>query len=161
MILRLDIVWFACSVTLNKKAERLVLLEARFQAVGCYSYQTEIIRTSINRLDILISVHPLPRKKVNLQEHLYFLLDDCINNNRKPTLERILKTIVFINRRLSIQAAAVYLQTILLQKGYLINAVDKAIILVLQSRSLLPLYRSMTALSGILSLKLLCLALEL
>ena len=39
----------------------------------------------------------------------------------------ILKMIVFINGRLSIQAVAIYLQTALLQKGYLIDAVDKTI----------------------------------
>ena len=102
MILCLDIIWFACFATLNKKAEKLVLLETGFQAVSCYFYQTEIIRTSINCPDISISIHPLFKKKVNLWKQLYFLLNDYVNNNGKPTLERILKIIVFINRQLSI-----------------------------------------------------------
>ena len=75
VLLRREIVQFGCSTTLNKEAEQLILNNAGFCTVGYYAYQTEVIRTSINRANISICISPLPRKKVNLFKALYFLLD--------------------------------------------------------------------------------------
>ena len=116
IVFHLDIVQFAYSVTLNKKTERLVLLSAGFQAVSHHLYQTKVIKMSINHPDVSICVQLTVRKKVDLQEYLYFLLNECIDNDGIFTPEKILKTIVFVDGRLSVRAAAIYLQNILFQK---------------------------------------------
>ncbi|EDN08358.1 predicted protein [Histoplasma mississippiense (nom. inval.)] len=61
LLLREDIVWFGCSATLSSKAEDIILQEAGFRSIGVNPRQTQVIRTSINRPDIFIGVHPIPR----------------------------------------------------------------------------------------------------
>ena len=63
---------------------------------------------SINCLNVFICIQLTAKKKVDLWKYLYFLLNKCMDNNRTPILKKILKTIVFINKQLSIWATAVY-----------------------------------------------------
>ena len=79
--------------------ERLVLANAGFRPVGRHLYQTEVIRTSIDRPDVSICVRPLPRGKTDSFEALHFLLDKCIGLDGTATPEQIPKTIVFIDGR--------------------------------------------------------------
>lgn len=64
-ILRQDVVWFGCSATLDKEAEQLVLSNAGFRSVGDRMYQTEVIRTSVDRPDVSICVLPLGKGKMD------------------------------------------------------------------------------------------------
>ena len=117
MIFHLSVVWFACSATLNKKAERLVLSHTKFQVVGICLYQTEVIKTSINHPDISIYVQLISRQKVDLWENLYFLLNNCMDSNRTLIPTCIPKTIVFINDQISVWDIVKYFQNVLLQKS--------------------------------------------
>lgn len=116
IILHQDVVWFRCSATLDNEAERLVLANAGFRPVGRHLYQTEVIRTSIDRPDVSICVRPLPRGKTDSFKALHFLLDKCIGLDGTATPEQIPKTIVFIDGRGAIVRAAMYLQNALLKK---------------------------------------------
>jgi superfamily II DNA helicase RecQ len=113
-ILRQDVIWFGCSATLNNEAEQLVLQNTGFRTIGPNSYQTEVIRTSINRADISICVCPIPRRKLGLFDSLYFLLDNAVDTNIQDiTPEQIPKTIVFIDGRTKVSNAAAYLRQML------------------------------------------------
>jgi superfamily II DNA helicase RecQ len=79
LILRDHVVWFGCTATLDAIAEQLVLKNAGFRTIGTNSYQTEVVRTSIDRLDLSISVCPIPRKQLASYDPLYFLLDEAIH----------------------------------------------------------------------------------
>ena len=116
-ILHQDVFWFGCSATLDNAGEELVLDSAGFRCVGPRPYQTEVIRTSINRDDISIVVVPIPRGKVQSYDRLQFLLDESVNaESRTATPQRIQKTIIFIDGRIKVDQAATYLRQILLSK---------------------------------------------
>lgn len=78
-ILREDVIWFGCSDTLDAETEALVLNKAGFRSVGEQFYQTMVIRTSINRADLSLSVMPIPRGTKSTFESLFFLLDEAID----------------------------------------------------------------------------------
>ncbi|KAF2024851.1 hypothetical protein EK21DRAFT_77792, partial [Setomelanomma holmii] len=60
-ILHEHVVWFGCSATLDRVSEGRVLRTAGFRPVGNRIHQTEVIRTSIDRPDVALSVIPIPR----------------------------------------------------------------------------------------------------
>ena len=107
-ILYQDIVWFNYSTTLNKEVEQLVLSNAGFRSIGNRIYQTKVIRTSIDRPNVLIYILPLSKGKVDLQDVLYFLLNAYIDLDTAVP-EQIPKTIIFMDGCRSVQEAAVYL----------------------------------------------------
>ncbi|EDN07265.1 predicted protein [Histoplasma mississippiense (nom. inval.)] len=115
LLLREDIVWFGCSATLSSKAEDIILQEAGFRSIGVNPRQTQVIRTSINRPDIFIGVHPIPRGKLVSYDMLYFLLNEAIDTDGKIIPQHILKTIVFIDSHVKVQQAVQYFRSILLQ----------------------------------------------
>ena len=112
-VLRQDIVWFACSATLDAKTEEAVLSTAGFRPIGPNPYQTEVIRTSINRDDISFSVHALPRNKTTSFEALYFLVSRAVDDDGVPTPEQIPKAIVFVDSRVGVGEAARCLRRLL------------------------------------------------
>jgi hypothetical protein len=83
--------------------------------LGCDQWQTEVIRTSVNRSDLFICIRPIPRGKLSSFETLYFLLDASMESGEViiPTPERIPKTIVFIDSIARVQAAADSLRAML------------------------------------------------
>jgi hypothetical protein len=97
---------------MDAKDEAHVLDTAGFRSVGPGKYQTEVIRTSIDRPDISISVLPLLRGKLNSWDFLYFLLNQAVTEHiadptsNVATPADIPKTIVFIDGRISVHAAA-------------------------------------------------------
>jgi hypothetical protein len=97
MILHQDVVWFGCSATLDEEAEQLVLSSAGFRHVGPYMYQTEVVRTSVNRPDVAICIYSIPRGKLSSFESLYFLLDASTDSNNAATPDQIPKTVIFID----------------------------------------------------------------
>jgi len=117
LILRQDIVWFGCSATLDSIATKTVLSSGGFRPVGDGVYETEVIRTSIDRPDIAVMVAPIPRQKLSTFETLYWLLDDCMApNSTTHTPQNIPKTIVFVDSRQQVFEAAAYLRDVLLSK---------------------------------------------
>jgi hypothetical protein len=96
LILRDHVVWFGCTATLDAIAEQLVLKNAGFRSIGTNSYQTEVVRTSIDRLDLSISVCPIPRKQLTSYDPLYFLLDEAIHIKDDSAKEVILPFLVII-----------------------------------------------------------------
>ena len=88
----------------------------------------EIIRTSIDRLDISICVFPIPKGKINCYEQLHFLLDQAVESSDGGlTPEKIPKTIVFVDGRRRIAAVSQYLKESLVQKGYSARLVNQMV----------------------------------
>lgn len=114
-LLRQDIVWFGCSATLDEKTETTVLNNAGFRQVGDNLYETEVIRTSINRPDVSISVVPIPRGQLTSWDPLYFLLDQAWEN-KFPVPTHIPKTIIFLDSHAEVSALCGYLQNALISK---------------------------------------------
>ncbi|EEH06948.1 ATP-dependent DNA helicase [Histoplasma capsulatum G186AR] len=115
LLLREDIVWFGCSATLSSKDEDIILQNAGFRSVGDNPRQTQIIRTSINRPDIFIGIHPIPRGKLASYDMLYFLLNEAVDTDGKIIPQSILKTIVFIDSIVKVHQAVQFFRSMLLQ----------------------------------------------
>lgn len=113
-ILPQEVEWFGCSATLDDETEKMVLKKAGFRSVGNNVYQTEVIRTSVDRPDVALSVLPIPKGKLTSWDTLYFLLLSAVSN-RQPTPQVIPKTIVFVDGRASVQAAAAWARSVLLR----------------------------------------------
>ena len=79
---------------------------AGFRQIGPNPYQTEVIRTSVNRGDISFSVHALPRNKTTSFEALYFLVSRAVDDDGVSTPERIPKAVVFVDSRVGVGEAA-------------------------------------------------------
>ncbi|KIV98313.1 uncharacterized protein PV09_09841 [Verruconis gallopava] len=109
-------VWFACSATLSDKAERSVLDRTGFRPIGNGRHRAAVIRTSIDRPDLSISVQPIARGQINSYNALHFLLDDCLDADGRFLPERIPKTIVFIDGRRKIANAVHQLRSWLSEK---------------------------------------------
>ncbi len=102
-ILPRRIVWFRCSATLDEGVERLVLNGVGFRSVGSGRYQTEVIRTSINRGDIRLSIILIPRRNLNNYSTLSFLLNKATSvdatGNVRIHLKELPKTIIFLDSK--------------------------------------------------------------
>jgi superfamily II DNA helicase RecQ len=123
-ILRDHVVWFACTATLDSEAEKLVLKNAGFRPIGTGPFHTEIVRTSIDRLDLSFCVSPIPRGGLTSYKSLYFLLEtersteeapsDLQISSQTATPQHIPKTILFVDSHTKIAAAAQYLRSALI-----------------------------------------------
>ena len=82
-ILHQDVVWFGCSATLDVTDTKRVLITAGFRRVGNRTHQTEVIRTSVDRPDVALSVIAMPRNKLDSWDLLYFLLVDAVQIHPK------------------------------------------------------------------------------
>lgn len=82
-----------------------MLTTAGFRRVGNRMFQTEVVRTSIDRPDVSICVIPMAKGTLSSFDMLYFLLRDAMDD-RVATPEKIKKTIVFIDGRKSVLDAA-------------------------------------------------------
>ena len=96
-ILPHKVVWFGCTATLDKDTEEAILHHAGFRQLGNNPYETEILRTSINRTDLSLCICPIPRKQLTKWDRLFFLLDSATRPQGTATPEQIPKTIVFID----------------------------------------------------------------
>ena len=124
VVLGQSVVWFGCSATVDEETERSLLLGSGFREVGTAPYQTQVIRTTIDRPDIAICFHPIPRKQLGNFSSLYFLLNDAIDKAKtQATPARIPKTIVFVDGHSLVSRVATVFRHVLLQ---LTCAVDGA-----------------------------------
>jgi hypothetical protein len=145
-------VFFACSATLDPETENTVKIFGGFREEGSDAGQLEIIRTSVDRLDISICVFPIPKGKMNSNEQLHFLLNQAnslssatppqVSNDtweveestvissvceftgsqNRPTPQQIPKTIVFVDGRKKVAVVAKSLKECLIKKGYTATA---------------------------------------
>ena len=123
--LRSDTVFFGCTATLNVETEEVVKKNAGFRPEGDGPDRLAIIRISVDRPDISICIGEIPRGKLTTYESLYFVdgaVDkdscDCNNESGNCTPWSIRKTIVFLDGRNQIKAAAHYLKQELCRMGY-------------------------------------------
>lgn len=126
-ILNRDTVWFGCSATLDDVAEDIVLKKAGFRSIGLNSYQTEVMRNSIDRPDISISVNPIPKGESTKWRQLYFLIMKAIYREEqkgsddetvyvwKINPQLIPKTIVFVDSMNGVDKCADTLRDWLIQ----------------------------------------------
>jgi Helicase conserved C-terminal domain/DEAD/DEAH box helicase len=96
-ILREEVVWFGCTATLDQATEDAILRNGGFRPLGDRPYETEVLRTSINRTDLSLCVCPIPRKQLGKWDPLFFLLDNATGPLGAATPEQIPKTIVFVD----------------------------------------------------------------
>jgi superfamily II DNA helicase RecQ len=159
MSMREDVVWFGCSATVDDETEEFILRNAGFRQLGSNPYQTEVIRTSINRADIFLCVQPVPRGKRASYEALYFLLDESVEpDTHTATPQQIQKTIVFIDGRKKVAEVATYLQNALCALSSVLRQTNntqltaRALIAYLMWFPHLPrMYHSMIVIYGMLS----------
>jgi superfamily II DNA helicase RecQ len=104
-----DCVTFACSATIDAKTEEKVLQHSGLRQVGLRRHQTAVIRTSVDRPDISICVHPLPKGHTTDPATLFFTIQDSVDNS-SAVPAKIPKTIMFIDNRPEGLKAAEYLQ---------------------------------------------------
>src|SRR5436305_2274109 len=94
-----DIPWFNYSATLDAAT-----LEELKQIVG-FSEDVQLIRTCVDRSEICYIVEKIEPRKVKSFESLYFILDNSVDDEAKPTPSQIPKTVVFIDSKKDIQRA--------------------------------------------------------
>lgn len=56
-----DVLWFACSATLDEETQTAILEHSGFRQYGPKPYQAAVVRTSINRMDMSICIRPIPK----------------------------------------------------------------------------------------------------
>jgi hypothetical protein len=120
-----DVVWFACSATLTKAGEKIVIEKTGFRR-RCMRY----IRTTIDRPDLTLSLHPIQKGKLSTYEQLYFLLDNAVGPRGQILAQQVPKTVIFIDGRSKITAAMLYLRLCIfnLVKERAVDAEDAATI---------------------------------
>ena len=88
-----------------------------FRRVGNSAHQTEVIRMSVDRLDVALSAIAMPYNKLDSWELLYFVLVNAVSNG-SATPSAIPKTIVFLDGRQSVQAAAAWAMDMLIHMSH-------------------------------------------
>jgi hypothetical protein len=112
-------VFFACTATLDAVTEADVCRYGGFHRVGTEPGFLEIIRTSIDRPEIGISIQPIEKGQQGSHAQLLALLHDCVDSESHAlTPSRIPRTIIFVDGRTRISAIATLFQRWLVQKGY-------------------------------------------
>jgi superfamily II DNA helicase RecQ len=91
--------WFGCSATLDK-----VTLDTARKMTG-FQTSCEFFRTSIDRPEIKLIVETIEPRTTKRFTSLFFVLQDAMTNGL-PTLEKIPKTVIFIDSRRDIQKCA-------------------------------------------------------
>jgi hypothetical protein len=96
-ILPKDIVLFACTATMNKKTQDAIIRDGGFQEFKNWNSDEGIIRTSIDRTNATIVLRRVNTR--NRIECLYFLLNEVFIDGELPPIQRIPKTLIFVNTR--------------------------------------------------------------
>lgn len=117
MVLGDGVAWFGCSASLPDHAEKIVLEGAGFSPVGLGYGKTEVIRTPVDRPDVSFGMYSIPKGTITLFDRLWFLLDESVGSGSEATPSRIPKTIVFIDDRAKVRAAALFLRNALLRRS--------------------------------------------
>ncbi len=126
-----SIPWFGCSATLDQKT-----LSIARKMTGFHS-ECEFFRSSVDRPEILLIVETIQPRTTRSFTSLFFVLTNAMTDGL-PTLERIPKTVIFIDSRRDIQRCADSLRDWLkrLSGGAITDS---------QARQLIQVYHSHTA----------------
>lgn len=101
IILPQTVTWFGCTATLDSTTQQAVIKECGFRPLGRgdIERQTAVIRTSINRENIALSVQPIPYRQLSSYDRMYFLVDKAVDDIDEAVPERIPKTIIFLESK--------------------------------------------------------------
>lgn len=93
---------FGCTITLDVKIEVIVKEFAGFRLDGPYPFQTEVIRTTVDRLEIQLVIKRLKCSELKGKRLIYAVLLNVKRDDSTFDIQSILKTIIFINSKTSI-----------------------------------------------------------
>lgn len=96
LLLRDEVLWFGCSATITPAKQSWILENGGFRAIGNEPYETEVIRTSIDRNDIFWEVQPIPYGMLSCWESVSWILDNAVTDG-KATPHRIPKIVFYID----------------------------------------------------------------
>jgi hypothetical protein len=96
-ILPKDIILFACTATMNKETETAIIRDGGFKEFKDWNRDEGIIRTSIDRTNATIILRRVNTR--NRIECLYFLLNEVFTDSELLPIERIPKTLIFVNTK--------------------------------------------------------------
>lgn len=130
--LRSDVVWFGCSATMSENDEDQILRNGGFRSIGSGTHRSAIIRGSIDRPDIYLSFHPIPRNLLKSFAPLLFLLRSTDSGACSPS--SIPKTIVFINNISRTHEACEYFRDWLVSNGNYDNELARRTVRLYNSR---------------------------
>ncbi|KZZ93583.1 ATP-dependent DNA helicase [Ascosphaera apis ARSEF 7405] len=102
-------VWFGCTATLTAETEKEIKNKAGFRAEFEATRGLDVIKTSVNRPEISISIVKIKRNKLSDFSPILFILNDAVD---KPLGERdqgIPKTIIFADSYRVVNAVADYM----------------------------------------------------
>ncbi|KAF1813104.1 P-loop containing nucleoside triphosphate hydrolase protein [Eremomyces bilateralis CBS 781.70] len=119
--LRADTIWFGCSATLNKATEQAVIYYGGFYEETHHELPLKIIRVSIDRPDISLNILPIERGKSKAYQRLWFLVDHALEHPTSRTeddLQRIPKTIIFVDGLQSVANISASLERYLFVQGF-------------------------------------------
>jgi superfamily II DNA helicase RecQ len=85
--------WFACSATLDTKGLETLCKGAHF------AHGVHHIRGSIDRTDISFAFQPIQKRKLRSFKALHYTIDECKDGSGCPSLQRIPKTIIFVDSK--------------------------------------------------------------
>lgn len=118
-------VWFGCSATLTADTEREVKNKAGFRAESEPTRGLEIIKTSVNRPEISLSVVKIKRNKLSDFSPLLFLLNEAVDKSSpEDKVKAIPKTIIFADSYRVVNAVADYMINALSRHGIAAEAVS-------------------------------------
>jgi hypothetical protein len=96
-ILRKDTIWFGCTATLDLEGQDFVLKHAGFRRVGPNPYQTQVYRSSVNRVDVKVVVLKYKRGEAKAYGKTKFMLKEAFDPDKGATPEKLPKVIFFAN----------------------------------------------------------------
>jgi hypothetical protein len=115
-ILPKDIALFACTATMNKETETAIIRDGGFKEFKDWNSDEGIIRTSIDRTNATIILRRINTR--NRVECLYFLLNEVFTDGELPPIQRIPKTLIFVNTKKRAAEVKIGLRGRLQQLGY-------------------------------------------
>jgi superfamily II DNA helicase RecQ len=118
-VLPREVVWFCCTATAGALTQWFIQAYSGLREVGLGPYQTQVIRTTIDRPEVALLRLIIPRGMGGSGKGEYqlldFLLDGCCDENIAATPLAIPKTAIFIDGKAKIRDCVLYLQKVLMR----------------------------------------------
>jgi superfamily II DNA helicase RecQ len=112
-------VFFACSATVCLETEQVIRTYGGFRQEGSSIGDLEIIRTSVDRPEIGISIQPIERGQQTSCEQLFAFLQKAINSETSElTPQQVPKTLVFLDSKNGILRLAERMKRWLTLRGF-------------------------------------------
>ncbi len=113
-----SVAWFACSATLNAATLDEIIEKASFDT------HTKVIRTSVDRPEISITILRMPARTKASCDSLFFTINKARDADGVYTPQRIPKTIIFLDSRRGVIAAVDKLRAMLRQHCQTLSTKD-------------------------------------